>query len=165
MAYKIYQQLELTIFILKWLINEYYMYIYIIILLQPRVFGTSFSFLNDGLLARRLIPNLEAQAICVRGFHPQPLTSQCLPAHSRCYFGLHRVFYFPGTWHIWWAFLFPPIGREWKIVVGRRRFTSGPRTVGEEEEDRNYHGGTRWRTLWRAEAWKRIWRRIDIFGK
>ena len=32
---------------------------------------------------------------------------------------------------------------EWKIVVGRRRFTSGHRTVGEEEEDRNYHGGTR----------------------
>ena len=25
---------------------------------------------------------------------------------------------------------------EWKIVVGHR-------TVGEEEEDRNYHGGTR----------------------
>ena len=24
---------------------------------------------------------------------------------------------------------------EWKIVVGRRRFTSGHRTVGEEEED------------------------------
>ena len=32
---------------------------------------------------------------------------------------------------------------EWKIVVGRRRFTSVHRTVGEEEEDRNYHGGTR----------------------
>ena len=32
---------------------------------------------------------------------------------------------------------------EWKIVVGRRRFTTGHRTVGEEEEDRNYHGGTR----------------------
>ena len=32
---------------------------------------------------------------------------------------------------------------EWKIVVGQRRFTSGHRTVGEEEEDRNYHGGTR----------------------
>ena len=32
---------------------------------------------------------------------------------------------------------------EWKIVVGRRRFTSGHRTVGEKEEDRNYHGGTR----------------------
>ena len=27
---------------------------------------------------------------------------------------------------------------EWKIVVGQRRFTSGHRTVGEEE-DRNYH--------------------------
>ena len=32
---------------------------------------------------------------------------------------------------------------EWKIVVGQRIFTSGHRTVGEEEEDRNYHGGTR----------------------
>ena len=29
-----------------------------------------------------------------------------------------------------------------EIVVGRRRFTTGHRTVGEEEEDRNYHGGT-----------------------
>ena len=28
------------------------------------------------------------------------------------------------------------------IVVDRRRFTSGHRTVGEEEEDRNCHGGT-----------------------
>ena len=27
---------------------------------------------------------------------------------------------------------------EWKIVVGQRRFTSGHRKVGEEEEDRNY---------------------------
>ena len=32
---------------------------------------------------------------------------------------------------------------EWKIVVGQRRFTSGHHTVGEEEEDSNYHGGTR----------------------
>ena len=32
---------------------------------------------------------------------------------------------------------------EWKIVVGRRRFTSGHRMVGEEEEDRNYHGSWR----------------------
>ena len=42
----------------------------------------------------------------------------------------------------------------------KRRFASGHRTVGEEDEDRNYHGGTRWWTSWRAEAWKRI----DIFG-
>ena len=28
---------------------------------------------------------------------------------------------------------------EWKIVVGQRRFTSGHRTVGGEEEDRNNH--------------------------
>ena len=32
---------------------------------------------------------------------------------------------------------------EWKIVVGQRRFTSGHRTVGGEEEDRKNHGGTR----------------------
>ena len=33
---------------------------------------------------------------------------------------------------------------EWQIVVGQRRFTSGHRTVGEEEEEeRNYHGETR----------------------
>ena len=50
---------------------------------------------------------------------------------------------------------------EWKIVVGQK-FTSGHRTVGGEEEDHNNHGGTRWWTSWRAEAWKRIWRRIDI---
>ena len=31
---------------------------------------------------------------------------------------------------------------EWKIVVGRRRFTGGHRTVGREEEDRNNHGRT-----------------------
>ena len=32
---------------------------------------------------------------------------------------------------------------EWKIVVGQRRFTSGHRTVGGEEEDRNNRGGTK----------------------
>ena len=32
---------------------------------------------------------------------------------------------------------------ESMIVVGQRRFASGHSTVGEEEEDRNYHGGTR----------------------
>jgi hypothetical protein len=32
---------------------------------------------------------------------------------------------------------------EWKIVVGQRTFTSGHRTVGGEEEDRNNHGGTK----------------------
>ena len=32
---------------------------------------------------------------------------------------------------------------EEKIVVGQRRFTSGHRTVGGEEEDRNNHGGTK----------------------
>ena len=32
---------------------------------------------------------------------------------------------------------------EWKIVVGERRYTSGHRTVGGEEEDRNNHGGTK----------------------
>ena len=50
---------------------------------------------------------------------------------------------------------------EWKIVVGQRRFTSGHRTVGEEEDDRNYHEGTRRRTSWRAETWKKIWQKID----
>ena len=29
---------------------------------------------------------------------------------------------------------------EWKIVVGERLFTSGHRTVGGEEEDRNNNG-------------------------
>ena len=53
---------------------------------------------------------------------------------------------------------------EWKIVVGRRRFTSGHRTVGGEEEDRNNYGGTKWRTSWKAETWKKIWQKIDIFG-
>ena len=28
---------------------------------------------------------------------------------------------------------------EWKIPVGRRRFTSGQLTVGGEEKDRNIH--------------------------
>ena len=31
---------------------------------------------------------------------------------------------------------------ERKVVIGQRRFTGGHRTVGEEEEERNYHGGT-----------------------
>ena len=53
---------------------------------------------------------------------------------------------------------------EWKIVVGQRWFTSGHRTVGGEEEDRNNHGGTNWRTSWKAETRKQIWQKIDIFG-
>ena len=53
---------------------------------------------------------------------------------------------------------------EWKIVVGQRRCTSGHHTVGGEEEDRNNHGRTRWRTSWGAETWKRTWQKIDIFG-
>ena len=32
---------------------------------------------------------------------------------------------------------------EWKIVVGQRRFTSGHRTVGGEEENRSNHGRTK----------------------
>ena len=32
---------------------------------------------------------------------------------------------------------------EWEIVFGRRRFTSGHRTVGGEEEDHNNHGKPR----------------------
>ena len=32
---------------------------------------------------------------------------------------------------------------EWKIVVCRRRFTSGHRMIGGEEKDRNNHGGTK----------------------
>ena len=31
---------------------------------------------------------------------------------------------------------------EWKIDVGQRRFASGHRKVGGEEEDRNNHGGS-----------------------
>jgi hypothetical protein len=27
---------------------------------------------------------------------------------------------------------------EWKIVIGQTRFTSGPHTVGGEEEDNNH---------------------------
>ena len=53
---------------------------------------------------------------------------------------------------------------EWNIVVGQRRFSSGQRTVGGEEEDRNNHVRTKWRTSWEAETWKKIWQRIDIFG-
>ena len=35
------------------------------------------------------------------------------------------------------------ISLEWKLVVDRRRFTSGNRTVGREEEDRNNHMRTK----------------------
>jgi hypothetical protein len=32
---------------------------------------------------------------------------------------------------------------EWNIVVGQRKYTSGHRMVGGEEEDRNNHGSTK----------------------
>ena len=32
---------------------------------------------------------------------------------------------------------------EWKTVLGQKRFTSGHRTVGGEEEDCNKHGITK----------------------
>ena len=32
---------------------------------------------------------------------------------------------------------------EWKIIVGRRRLTSGHRTIAREEEDHNNHGRTK----------------------
>ena len=52
---------------------------------------------------------------------------------------------------------------EGKIVVGQR-FTSGHRTVGREEEDRNNNGRPKQR-IWReAETLKKIWQKIDIFG-
>ena len=40
---------------------------------------------------------------------------------------------------------------EWMIIVGQRRFTSGHRTVREEEEDHNNHGGTKWRNFLRSK--------------
>ena len=43
---------------------------------------------------------------------------------------------------------------EWNMFVGQRRFTSGYRTVGGEEEDGNNQGRTKCP----------IWQRIDIFG-
>ena len=48
---------------------------------------------------------------------------------------------------------------EWKIVVDQRRFASGHRTLGGEEEDRNNHGGTKGRTSREADTWKKIGRR------
>ena len=53
---------------------------------------------------------------------------------------------------------------EWMIVVGRRRFINVHRTVGGEEDDHNNHGGTNWRTSWKAETWEKLWQKIDIFG-
>ena len=53
---------------------------------------------------------------------------------------------------------------EWKIVAGQIIFTSGHCTVAGEEEDRNYHARTKWRTSWEAEIRKKIWQKIDIFG-
>ena len=49
---------------------------------------------------------------------------------------------------------------EWKIIVDRRRFINGHRTVEGEEEDRNYHGISKWRTSWEAETYK-LWQKID----
>ena len=52
---------------------------------------------------------------------------------------------------------------KWKIVDGQI-FTSGHRKLEGEEEDHSNHGGTKWRTSWKAETWKKIWQKIDIFG-
>ena len=61
-------------------LRTYYLAIYpprkniIILPLNPRLFGSIFSFsicfTSDGLLAQRLTPNLEDQVICDRGFLP-----------------------------------------------------------------------------------------------
>ena len=50
------------------------------------------------------------------------------------------------------------------VVVDWRRFTSGHRTVGGEEDDRNNNRRTKWRTSWEAWTWKKIRQKIDIFG-
>ena len=42
---------------------------------------------------------------------------------------------------------------------GQRRFTSGHRMVGEEEEDGNNYRKTKWRTLWVAKHGRRSDRR------
>ena len=43
------------------------------------------------------------------------------------------------------------------------RFTSGQRTVGEEEEDRTNHGRTRCRTSCEAETWENLTEDKDTF--
>jgi hypothetical protein len=52
------------------------------------------------------------------------------------------------------------ISLEWKIVIGQRRCISVHHSVGGEDEDRNNHGRTKWRTSREAETWKKI----EIFG-
>ena len=57
------------------------------------------------------------------------------------------------------SFILRILFNTWYLVI-LVRFTRGHRTVGGEEEDRNNHGGTKWRTSWKAETWKKIY----IFG-
>ena len=52
---------------------------------------------------------------------------------------------------------------EWKIVVGQRLFTSEHHTVEGEEEDRNNHGRTKWRTSWEADTYKKIWQKVAYY--
>ena len=54
---------------------------------------------------------------------------------------------------------------ECKILVYRTRFTSGHLAVGGEEEDRNNHRRTKWKTSWEAEKRKKIRQKIDIFWR
>ena len=50
----------------------------------------------------------------------------------------------------------------WKIVFGQRRFTSGHRTVGGEEEDHNNHGGTQVTDFMKSRNMEEDM--VDIFG-
>ena len=43
------------------------------------------------------------------------------------------------------------------VNLSLRRCTSRHRMVGGEEEKRNDHGRTKWRTSLEAETWKEIW--------
>ena len=50
------------------------------------------------------------------------------------------------------------------IVFGQRRFTSGHRTVGGEEDVRMNYRGTKWRMSRKPETWNKICPKIGIFG-
>ena len=47
-------------------------------------------------------------------------------------------------------------------VVGRRRFTSGHRMGGGQEEDQINHGRTKRQTLCEAETWKKLWHFVRL---
>ena len=53
---------------------------------------------------------------------------------------------------------------EWMTVVGRRRFTSGQRTVEGEEKDSYNHRRSAVTDFMRSKTWNKLWQKISMIG-